>query len=117
MSSTLLAPATVFFYNDTAPTEISPLSLHAALPISGLDSADPRVGSMAFFLSRLVQAPVGPWPIASPETWGSKPDRKSTRLNSSHLVISYAVFCLKTNRTFVCTPRYAFTAAGGGDSK
>src|SRR6266446_1661077 len=65
-----------FFFNDTATTEIYTLSLHDALPIS------PRPPG----------APVPGPPVCAP---GSGRDRKSTRLNSSHLVISYAVFCLK----------------------
>src|ERR1039457_7546402 len=64
------------FFNDTATTEIYTLSLHDALPIS---SAPTPTGS-----------PITPW--SAPRTIR---DRKSTRLNSSHLVISYAVFCLK----------------------
>src|SRR5256885_11054117 len=76
-----------FFFNDTATTEIYTLSLHDALPISFSlwHSAACRLGSActggAGFL------PVMPGL-----------DRKSTRLNSSHLVISYAVFCLKKKK-------------------
>src|SRR5256885_11469205 len=70
-----------FFFNDTATTEIYTLSLHDALPISH-DFRDVAEG-------RVVTIEV---PIRS-EAAGA--DRKSTRLNSSHLVISYAVFCLK----------------------
>src|SRR5256885_13996312 len=74
-----------FFFNDTATTEIYTLSLHDALPIChhaphpDLARAAGRSGQA----HRRVPArrPLG--------------DRKSTRLNSSHLVISYAVFCLK----------------------
>src|SRR2546428_1507626 len=67
-----------FFFNDTATTEIYTLSLHDALPIfvtpEGVEGEVPAAG-----------APFG-------DTAG---DRKSTRLNSSHDQISYAVFCLK----------------------
>src|SRR5256885_12700915 len=83
-----------FFFNDTATTEIYTLSLHDALPISErsqdvgvepmitphrvkLDGALDRLGGVA-----------------------DRPDRKSTRLNSSHLVISYAVFCLKKKKIY-----------------
>src|SRR5438105_12918258 len=69
-----------FFFNDTATTEIYTLSLHDALPISG------RVGRGA------------PAPLeraASASSASCRRDRKSTRLNSSHEWISYAVFCLK----------------------
>src|SRR2546430_14034732 len=72
-----------FFFNDTATTEIYTLSLHDALPISGttvmaVDVA-PDLRNANVRVSRL---PPGA-------------DRKSTRLNSSHSQISYAVFCLK----------------------
>src|ERR1035438_5698323 len=67
-----------FFFNDTATTEIYPLSLHDALPISLRRPSSSGSGPE----QRLGEAPV-------------KTDRKSTRLNSSHLGISYAVFCLK----------------------
>src|SRR5256885_4000319 len=71
-----------FFFNDTATTEIYTLSLHDALPIFAPTGAAPlRPGPPA----PAVGIPGSPLP----------PDRKSTRLNSSHLVISYAVFCLK----------------------
>src|SRR6266702_6407815 len=70
----------VFFFNDTATTEIYTLSLHDALPIScGRRSKCCRTRSRN--------------PTRSP------PDRKSTRLNSSHVAISYAVFCLKKKKT------------------
>src|SRR5256885_8530621 len=71
-----------FFFNDTATTEIYTLSLHDALPISRRAQARP---------------PPGPVHDAHPRA-RLEPDRKSTRLNSSHLVISYAVFCLKKKK-------------------
>src|SRR6266849_8077838 len=70
-----------FFFNDTATTEIYTLSLHDALPI-----CSPEVA----WSSR--PTPVAPSPRPAP-------DRKSTRLNSSHEWISYAVFCLKKKKT------------------
>src|SRR5476649_1946862 len=71
-----------FFFNDTATTEIYTLSLHDALPI--LRRAEPQ-----HLLFR-----------AQPRhhTNTHRQDRKSTRLNSSHTVISYAVFCLKKKK-------------------
>src|SRR2546430_11020553 len=77
-----------FFFNDTPPPEIYPLSLHAALPI---------------FNRQLRGLLFDPEPPAAPaEGWSAVThvdrdvgDRKSTRLNSSHSQISYAVFCLK----------------------
>src|SRR2546430_12322234 len=93
-------PCTFFFFlNDPATTEIYPLSLHDALPISNGPSGvwpdcptttvpDPAGG-----------APAPPRPPSREGTVGSPGsgaiDRKSTRLNSSHSQISYAVFCLK----------------------
>src|SRR5471030_1212711 len=72
-----------FFWNDTATTEIYTLSLHDALPIS-LETIARTSGSS--LINSLKQSS----PPMPPMT-----DRKSTRLNSSHLGISYAVFCLK----------------------
>src|SRR2546427_11312361 len=76
-----------FFFNDTATTEIYTLSLHDALPIChppGRGRDQPVEGSGG---ARSVRA-------AEDE----RLDRKSTRLNSSHSQISYAVFCLKKKR-------------------
>src|SRR2546430_10284818 len=75
-----------FFFNDTATTEIYTLSLHDALPISSIDY-------------RIDQA--GPSGVGKVEIWMTADegrDRKSTRLNSSHSQISYAVFCLKKKK-------------------
>src|SRR2546422_3094422 len=75
-----------FFFNDTATTEIYTLSLHDALPIyealhfTGLSVE--IIANMGAYLSNF-----------APEI-----DRKSTRLNSSHGYISYAVFCLKKKK-------------------
>src|SRR5256885_11438506 len=88
-----------FFFNDTATTEIYPLSLHDALPISrGTLGAQARASG-----AREPERPV-PEPEPDPEAL----DRKSTRLNSSHLVISYAVFCLKKKKLNMsqCTNEY-----------
>src|ERR1017187_10785750 len=68
-----------FFFNDTAPTEIYTLSLHDALPIYPFASVSISCGSHSV-------RGVAPMKLK---------DRKSTRLNSSHRCISYAVFCLK----------------------
>src|SRR5258708_13552607 len=74
----------IFFFNDTATTEIYTLSLHDALPIF----ADPR---LPFELLRRQVRHV-------PNLPSQQLDRKSTRLNSSHQIISYAVFCLKKKK-------------------
>src|SRR5215203_6437825 len=71
-----------FFFNDTATTEIYTLSLHDALPISRWSPA-------------LVGALMSATMVALKIVLHSRADRKSTRLNSSHANISYAVFCLK----------------------
>src|SRR2546427_12602340 len=73
-----------FFFNDTATTEIYTLSLHDALPISapGRDGCRRKQGG---FRRRAGRA-------------RRHQDRKSTRLNSSHSQISYAVFCLKKKK-------------------
>src|SRR5215467_15288370 len=74
-----------FFFNDTATTEIYTLSLHDALPISrALDPAS-RHGVSPVLAEKIRRT-------------SQRRDRKSTRLNSSHLVISYAVFCLKKKK-------------------
>src|SRR5690606_41375546 len=90
-----------FFSADTATTQISPLSLHDALPIypplRGATRGDPG--------SRHRTGPAGPRAVGthrglrcrtrSARGARQRLDRKSTRLNSSHVKISYAVFCLK----------------------
>src|SRR5947199_10258671 len=76
-------PLNVFFFNDPAPPEIYTLSLHDALPISS--AGPPRLAPMA-------SSTCSATPLAC------RRDRKSTRLNSSHLGISYAVFCLKKKK-------------------
>src|SRR2546422_11699041 len=80
--------STLFFFNDTATTEIYTLSLHDALPIfiaAGLSIQDPR------------ERPLDQKEAAAAAHKKFK-DRKSTRLNSSHGYISYAVFCLKKKK-------------------
>src|SRR6266496_4553458 len=74
-----------FFFNDTATTEIYTLSLHDALPTS----ASPR-GSGRTRSPCVTMCPARACP--------RRGDRKSTRLNSSHVEISYAVFCLKKKK-------------------
>src|SRR2546427_6653147 len=86
MSAQYLLNINFFFFNDTATTEIYTLSLHDALPIyirrNGLD---------------LPEEPEARRRLPDPEC--VRQDRKSTRLNSSHSQISYAVFCLKKKKT------------------
>src|SRR5436190_16085009 len=85
-----------FFFNDPPTAEIYTLSLHDALPIFGLgqqrhrlrqrDRQQVALGRQAARLLALLDE-------------RAEADRKSTRLNSSHTVISYAVFCLKKKKT------------------
>src|SRR5260221_10320485 len=77
-----------FFFNDTATTEIYTLSLHDALPISQAPGVRPG-------RRRARQEPQAELAGARRQRRPLQQDRKSTRLNSSHTVISYAVFCLK----------------------
>src|SRR5438552_16419218 len=72
-----------FFFNDPATTEIYTLSLHDALPISPRDI-------------QCISPPTRTGTVRIRRRWA--PDRKSTRLNSSHQIISYAVFCLKKKK-------------------
>src|SRR2546426_4520108 len=100
---------TIFFFNDTATTEIYTLSLHDALPI-----LYPSL-IISFNIDPKTWMPPGNGDIKAPfGTYNSRIDRKSTRLNSSHLVISYAVFCLKKKKRPItsgtesrCDPRRA----------
>src|SRR5256885_12090938 len=84
-----------FFFNDPATTEIYTLSLHDALPICHGRMLDED----GFHLlgEDAVARDLDHFLEAADE--GQVADRKSTRLNSSHLVISYAVFCLKKKQT------------------
>src|SRR2546430_5470138 len=102
----------LFFFNDTATTEIYTLSLHDALPISSRRGQE-RPGRVAG------RADCGGLRLPGTESAGlqhlrspapRQGDRKSTRLNSSHSQISYAVFCLKKKKTTMpgppCTRRW-----------
>src|SRR3712207_7547448 len=98
-----------FFFNDTATTEIYTLSLHDALPISlALPALDPDPDHRPRVGRRVGTGPAVAGPRAAGAARPARPraDRKSTRLNSSHANISYAVFCLKKKNnqtTRLCT--------------
>src|SRR5258708_35670600 len=79
-----------FFFNDTATTEIYTLSLHDALPICT------RLLQTKAAAAEVGEGHVGHFTVHA--------DRKSTRLNSSHQIISYAVFCLKKKKKNLTTP-------------
>src|SRR5438876_5736589 len=100
MSANKMRSLSFFFFNDPATTEIYTLSLHDALPIyqrvrirciSELEEVV-VVGEVAYTRSR----------DALSVTQRAGGDRKSTRLNSSHPSISYAVFCLKKKTKYRC---------------
>src|SRR5689334_23659860 len=93
-----------FFFNDTATTEIYTLSLHDALPILPSVRFQEESAERVHFLDeggrkgrncfRTVKQPY----VNRPGGKCPRQDRKSTRLNSSHSSISYAVFCLKKKK-------------------
>src|SRR3712207_6979390 len=100
--------SSIFFFNDTATTEIYTLSLHDALPISGtviglslmpavksVTQCRPGVGGVTWMVMG-----TSPGTISMRAISCTGPDRKSTRLNSSHANISYAVFCLKKKKKY-----------------
>src|SRR5258708_9085217 len=106
--SLLSTYSTVFFFNDTATTEIYTLSLHDALPILlaalislpiSLNGLGVREGAavVLFQLAGLTREQAFSVPFLT------YVDRKSTRLNSSHQIISYAVFCLKKKKSTLAT--------------
>src|SRR3712207_8304880 len=89
-----------FFFNDTATTDIYTLSLHDALPILRVverraGGEPPEDGDAGAAARRVVEHGRAE---RRPRVVGDR-DRKSTRLNSSHANISYAVFCLKKKKT------------------
>src|SRR5437588_8897475 len=91
-----------FFFNDTATTEIYTLSLHDALPILHRMNLKRLEGeairdAILSVSGRLDQRMYGSSVPLHPSQF-LEADRKSTRLNSSHTVISYAVFCLKKKK-------------------
>src|SRR5438445_7437792 len=91
VSACLLTPQILSFFSHAATTQISTLSLHDALPIS-------EVGSLQSADTDDLPFPVDVGAVhrkAIVRRWRCVIDRKSTRLNSSHANISYAVFCLK----------------------
>src|SRR5258708_21058875 len=85
---------TLFFFNDTPTTEIYTLSLHDALPIS---SEFPLLETM----SRRCRSRKSLCAGECVTRCSTQTDRKSKRLNSSHQIISYAVFCLKKKKYIV----------------
>src|SRR3989442_4544685 len=94
----------LFFFNDTATTEIYTLSLHDALPISREPArrSRRRAGQLARH-ARVPRPPAGRGgrrDRVGTHGRGGRGDRESTPLNSSHVRISYAVFCLTKNMSW-----------------
>src|SRR3712207_7751165 len=97
-----------FFFNDTATTEIYTLSLHDALPIldpAGRYDVHPHAlrpdllgEGLAVGRQRRLRRGIGGGGVMQRQAALDRGDRKSTRLNSSHANISYAVFCLKKKK-------------------
>src|SRR5437870_10278982 len=85
-----------FFFTPPAPTELYTLSLHDALPISRETCAE----RLAFHIGHDEEGETTRLPCAqhTDDVGMLQSDRKSTRLNSSHVAISYAVFCLKKKK-------------------
>src|SRR3712207_7570366 len=106
----LICVLTFFFFNDTATTEIYTLSLHDALPIYAALSwlRALRIAFLSVAASRSERACFAAFTSDSALATCSATfflseatDRKSTRLNSSHANISYAVFCLKKKKILI----------------
>src|SRR5207253_9135344 len=99
----ILLSRSLFFFTATPPTEIYTLSLHDALPISrrfwrfasGCGRCRRSFSRRCAFLLPARHSLAGRSCAASVRRTRASGDRKSTRLNSSHVAISYAVFCLK----------------------
>src|SRR3712207_8777976 len=97
----------IFFFNKTATTEIYTLSLHDALPISATSAEvavdfthpDAVMDNLGWCIEHGIHAVVGTTGFTDQRLDQLREDRKSTRLNSSHANISYAVFCLKKKNT------------------
>src|SRR5947208_9358348 len=103
-------------YNNSSITEASTLSLHDALPISEQWVADPVVQPVRVRTPARRRRPGqglrSRWAGGAPSGTAPPRDRKSTRLNSSHQIISYAVFCLKKKIDAVFRVLYHLLSAG-----
>src|SRR5439155_25767840 len=109
--------SSLYFFNDPASTEIYTLSLHDALPISLAlpDDVALIAGNGSDEILQIITTAVTKpgAAIVAPDP-SFEPDRKSTRLNSSHVAISYAVFCLKKKKKIEVYQLYVAGGAGLG---
>src|SRR3712207_7572412 len=103
MSDPYMISSVFFFFNDTATTEIYTLSLHDALPILGASCLAVEIGAEWILVDAGVRVDRSADRLPDLAFLEDKRlaaiDRKSTRLNSSHANISYAVFCLKKKKS------------------
>src|SRR2546430_11348056 len=104
-----------FFFNDTATTEIYTLSLHDALPICPTVRVAGHYRAAPAILPVTTNDLLGPARVYHAYVSAGLEDRKSTRLNSSHSQISYAVFCLKKKRNLI-TKRSALKSDSSSSS-
>src|SRR3712207_7151751 len=102
-----------FFFNDPATTEIYTLSLHDALPIFPAINQAQAKGRDGFEFTAPITRDGPGWRAEGNLPYGV--DRKSTRLNSSHANISYAVFCLKKKKQK--SYRISFRSTSSGSIK
>src|SRR5690242_20938665 len=100
-----------YCFNNTVPPEIYTLSLHDALPIfqkyQGMEGHAPKLdtlgGTAWVKVKKRVKAELRSMATELLQLYAQRRDRKSTRLNSSHMSISYAVFCLKKKKNNTIT--------------
>src|SRR5438045_9423184 len=91
----------VFPFHTPAPTPIYTLSLHDALPISPSNRYHETADTCVEFFQRVDANRLSFDDVSGSMAYIESLDRKSTRLNSSHLGISYAVFCLKKKKRYI----------------
>src|SRR5436190_17314988 len=111
MSSRISSTIIIFFFNSTAATEIYTLSLHDALPIYPVQLRERGYGRPLRGTKRGREGG-GDGRSMPRARRQERRDRKSTRLNSSHTVISYAVFCLKKKKSCPCRVYRSLVSVG-----
>src|SRR5688500_19541688 len=108
VSCDLLHLPLFFFYKQTTSSELYTLSLHDALPICKTWETDATSHSVTFAYDKADRLTSRTDRLGREiaYVYDDAEDRKSTRLNSSHLVISYAVFCLKKKKIRLCETKW-----------